>query len=113
MHPRAPYLLIDLVDAADRFIKADDAFDHPVCRPDKIAGLLAEVRELAAKPSDDPERVLNDVTLWLAQALDHVAREGAFGATKKWIELARCFLPFVRTDLALAIGAGHLPDRER
>jgi len=111
LHPRTPFLLIDLVAVAERFIKADDAWLHPTCQPEKIAALLAEVRELAAKPSDDDRKLINDVTLWLAQSLDHIAREGKHGETKKWMLLARDFLVFVRGDLAEACGMAHLPDR--
>ena len=109
MHPNTPALLADLVTAADRMIKAEDAFVHPQCEPGHLAALLAGIQDLHRKPAEG-ERLIDDVTVWLAQALHNAAREGRHGAPKKWIELARCFVPFVRSDLAAAIGAAHLPD---
>jgi hypothetical protein len=106
MHPRTSDVLSKLVAAADRMIKADRPADYAE-ELEHFDKLLAEVKALRDLPTDDG--LFDDATVWLAQALRNAAREGVAGDCKKWIELAKCLLPWVRTDLAEAIGAAHLP----
>jgi hypothetical protein len=101
MHPRTPELLSQLIGAAESLIRndaprgTDEDFRN-------IERLYAEVTALRARPADG-ERFIDDATVWLAQALRNAEREGPLGEAKKWIEIARCMLPWVRADLALAL----------
>lgn len=108
MHPRTPLLLIDLMAAHDAFAAADAPVRNEAYSAQKLNALRLELIELSKKADDKP--LIDDCTIWLAQALTNVALYGVAGGAKKWIELAKCFAPFVRTDLAVAIGAAHLPD---
>ncbi len=100
MHPRTPQLLSSLVAMGDRLVRTDELRGEDALR--NVEQLLAEAHELRALP-DPEEKLIDEVTLWLAQAIRNAEREGPFGEPKKWIELARCFLPWVRADFAVAL----------
>lgn len=111
MHPRTPKLLSELIAIGDLFLRADKAFEPlPFIDAARFDSLDRELREIHDKPDDGSEKLIDDVTFWLVKALRHAAAD-RHGVSKKWVELAKSLMPFVRTDMAAAIGAAHLPDR--
>lgn len=111
MHPRTRDLLLELVTAADAMVKADRPLGM-LEEQQRFDRLLIETTYISRLPAVDEVRMVDDATVMLSQCLRNAEREGPHGDAKKWIEIAKGFLPWVRADLALAIGASHLPDRE-
>lgn len=106
MHPRAPDVLTALCAAAQTMIRAD----RPRGYEDDLRAcsrLMVEIADLRKMPDEDGEHLIDDATLWLAQALRNAEREGPHGDCQKWIRLAECFLPWVQADLAIAIERRH------
>lgn len=116
MKPRAVAMLERLIARADQMVRDQDARKLRSSAEVSIElhQIAGELGALLSEPAENGHAGFDETATMLADCLVHLNnRGGPLGDSEhatRWAALAKCFLPMVRTDWAVAIGAAHLPD---